>query len=520
MCWVIRIHEIGESLDGGKEKDKKSASKTAKLIGEMPRPSWNQAPSFYKRATQNAFLIVISPFYLIITTTNKFIMSPPPPSEFSDAPKPNFWRVPEAAPEKYTKATAIEPDVLPPHGSRSAYPKPWEQPAPPHGRLWFVMGAMAGIAAVTVTFYSEISAVTEREMGKLFSTTTPSQNEKAAIKKDSAPAPVAPPIAEVPKALPTPTSLPSLSFHSMGPAAETSWPRGVALPDTPEVTVIKEDTAAGEFIYRVPPYEFRSDTLLGPDTLRDFARVFKSAWLLNCLLPLDLRPTPEKDHEAFIAKIFRSKADYHSAGGMPGSSGTYLRDQGVILVPLESIGVKIINNRVQTEHSDRHETLIHEITHQMMNAWLPRLPLWFIEGSAEYAAMAEYIHGRFYLSQMQDRLRLYLRDHGQKDRQIIMRAPAALMTTTHHDWAQALGTDHQSASANYTSAALLTYYFYHLDGQGDAAHVIAWLRDLERGRPPAEALEEHLLRGRSPEKLANDLANAFHQTGMKLEFVN
>jgi hypothetical protein len=286
------------------------------------------------------------------------------------------------------------------------------------------------------------------------------------------------------------------------------------------VAVIKEDAQTGEFNYRVPPYEFRSDTKLGPDALRDFARVFKAAWLLNCLLPLDLRPTPEKDRDAFVAKIFRSYADYHAAGGMPGSSGTYIREQGVILVPLESIGVKIVSDRVQTERSDRHETLIHEITHQMMNAWLPRLPTWFIEGSAEYTAMAEYIHGRFYMSQMQDRLRNYLKMRGQKDRQIVMRFPAALMTTDSATWAQALGSNPYAANANYSSAAILTYYFYHLDGNGDAAHVIAWLRDLERGRLPAEALEEHLVRGRNPEKLANDIVKAFHLIGMKVDFIN
>ncbi len=446
-------------------------------------------------------------------------MSLPPPSEFSEPRKANFWRVPQEKPEKFVTAKPIEPDVLPPKNSQAAYPRPWDQPPQSSGKLWFVMGAFVGIAAVTLTFYNEISTVTEREIGKLFVTSTHSE---APAPENTKLEPVVPPvpisIVEAPR--PIPVSLPSLSFHSLGPMAEKTWPKGVALPDTPEVAIIKEDAQTSEFNYKVPPYEFRSDTKLGPDALRDFARVFKAAWLLNCLLPLDLRPTPEKDRDAFVAKIFRSYADYHAAGGMPGSSGTYIREQGVILVPLESIGVKIVSDRVQTERSDRHETLIHEITHQMMNAWLPRLPTWFIEGSAEYTAMAEYIHGRFYMSQMQDRLRNYLKMRGQKDRQIVMRFPAALMTTDNATWAQALGSNPYAANANYASAAILTYYFYHLDGNGDAAHVIAWLRDLERGRLPAEALEEHLVRGRNPEKLANDIVKAFHLIGMKVDFIN
>ena len=42
--------------------------------------------------------------------------------------------------------------------------------------------------------------------------------------------------------------------------------------------------------------------------------------------------------------------------------------------------------------------LIHEITHQMMNHWLNKLPTWYIEGSAEHVSMLEYkSNGRFSL---------------------------------------------------------------------------------------------------------------------------
>ena len=52
------------------------------------------------------------------------------------------------------------------------------------------------------------------------------------------------------------------------------------------------------------------------------------------------------------------------------------RDQKCILVPLSSLGLKSFHDRVQLDRGgDAQRTLIHEITHQMMNAWLPKLPV-------------------------------------------------------------------------------------------------------------------------------------------------
>lgn len=303
-------------------------------------------------------------------------------------------------------------------------------------------------------------------------------------------------------------------------ALPPDWPRTVALRGTPTVTTLeRHDGATQQFATQTEHYEFQSDSLVGADVVREMARVFEATYELNKLLPLQLHPTPEQGRPRFIARLFSKDRDYFAAGGMQGSSGTYSRDEACILVPISSMGVKLVNGRMQTERTESTETLIHEITHQMMNTWLPLIPRWYAEGSADYIAMADYVHGRFFLNQMEDRLRRYLQRRGQPGDAYPMLRPAELMTLDAKTWSNALASNTASASQNYASATLLTFYFYHLDGNGDGSGMLKYLRAIERGAPESEASATHLLRGRSMAELETDVMNAFEHRGIKVATV-
>jgi predicted metallo-beta-lactamase superfamily hydrolase len=67
----------------------------------------------------------------------------------------------------------------------------------------------------------------------------------------------------------------------------------------------------------------------------------------------------------------------------------------------------------------------------------------------------------------------------------------------------------------------MTYFFYHLDGKGDAANMIAFLREVENVKNDAEseaAVKKHLLRERSYEQLADEVKKAFRKEGVTIEF--
>lgn len=326
---------------------------------------------------------------------------------------------------------------------------------------------------------------------------------------------------------------PAAAGGSGEPAAEKLWPRSVALDDKPEVTVVREDVEKKEFVYRSPHYEFVCDSKLGGNVVREFGRMFEATYLLSCKLPLDLKPKPEPLREFFLARLFTERADYLSAGGVEGSGGIYRSGEKALMVPLSSLGVKMVGSRVTLDKTsdDDNATLIHEITHQMMNHWLPLIPTWYAEGSAEYTEILEYNpSGRFTLSGLRKRLESYVqRVNYWRTTPFKMLDLKYLMEIEGREWAAGLTTPVQvpnitgatQAGQNYGSAGLLTYYFYHLDGNGDAAHIIAYLRELEAaGRSADEpaAAKKHLLRDRTHEQLAADVQKALKKEGIAVEF--
>lgn len=330
----------------------------------------------------------------------------------------------------------------------------------------------------------------------------------------------------------TPAAAPNTSES---PAAETTWPKSVSIADKPEIIVVKEDEKEKKYIYRSPHYEFECDSKLGANVVREFGRLFEATYLLNCKLPLDIKPKPEPLREFFLAKLYTNEEDYMKEGGVPGSAGVYQRGQKALSVPLKSLGVKMVGSRVSLDKADdkANATLIHEITHQMMNHWLAKLPVWFIEGSADYTELPEYFPtGRFAWTGIRKRLTDFARQKNlYEPGPFKMLDLQELMEIKGGAWAAALtlkvkapnvsGGEANQSSQNYGSAALLTYYFYHHDDKGDAANIIAWLRDLEiveRGFDAKALIEKHLMRGRSYAQLADDLKKGLNKAGVDVEF--
>lgn len=315
----------------------------------------------------------------------------------------------------------------------------------------------------------------------------------------------------------------SKSAASDGPAfAAKTWPRSIALEEPTQPKAITEDAGKKEFVYESEHYQFRCDSKLGTNVVKEFSRIFEATYLLNCKLPLDLKPTPEQGQEKFVARLYTNKQDYLDNGGLAGSAGVYQSGQKALSVPLSSLGVKMVGSRVSLEKTSDHDnaTLIHEITHQMMNHWLSKLRTWYIEGSADAVAMLEYQRGRFSLIQTKQQLQEYLRRRGSDGKNFTMLDPEELFGIDGASWAAALTSGRGQASQNYASAAVMTFFFYYLDGAGDAAHLIAYLRDLENARRDAEpeAFKKHLLRERSIEQLKEEMRKAFRKEGIALSF--
>ena len=153
-----------------------------------------------------------------------------------------------------------------------------------------------------------------------------------------------------------------------------------------------------------------------------------------------------------------------------------------ILVPMESLGVRTVGRRVAIDHRAYDAgTLVHEITHQVMHDWLDVLPVWFVEGIAEYMAAVPFDDARFDFRRMNEGLMQYLETAYQLKKNLKgstpldMVVPEDLMALTHQQWASALSNP-GAAALNYRSALLLVYYLIHLDGKGDGTSIVAYLK--------------------------------------------
>jgi hypothetical protein len=297
------------------------------------------------------------------------------------------------------------------------------------------------------------------------------------------------------------------------------WPRTVALEAAPEIKVVKEDSTKGEYVYSSDHFEFHCDSSLSPNVVREFSKVFEATRLLNTKLPLGLDPQPEDGRSKFQAHIFTNRDDYLKAGGVKHSGGIYSPADRAIMVPLESLGVRRVGTRIYVDSMQDYSTLVHETTHQMMNHWLPVLPTWYVEGSAEYVEIAKYTNGRFSLVQQDSRLRDRLYTWGGY-RTFEMVPIQELMTMSYETWTAALGAP-DGASRNYASALALTYYFYHLDGRGDGSAFRSYLAAIKDSHSPAEGeaiAKKYLLRGRSYAALQSDVQKALRRIGITVTF--
>ncbi len=303
-----------------------------------------------------------------------------------------------------------------------------------------------------------------------------------------------------------------------GPPARTDWPRTVALDEKGGASVIEEDAEKKIFRYESEHYEFVCDSRIGVAAVREFSKVFEAAWLVNCVLPLDIKPRPERLRTKFLARIFTQKADYMDEGGAEGSAGIYMSGKKALMLPLSSLGVKMVGSRVSIDYgSEDYRTLIHEITHQMMNHWLRHIPTWYTEGSAEYVELAEYSNGRFSFGQQDSRLKEHLQKYSYDGGLFNLVPIEKLMTIGGGEWTAALTS---RDNTNYPSALALTYFFYHVDGDGKGTHLLAWLREIEQMERPSretldEALQKHLMRERSYAGIEDEVRKWLRRLGVK-----
>lgn len=298
-----------------------------------------------------------------------------------------------------------------------------------------------------------------------------------------------------------------------------AWPTSTEIKDPAKATIVKEDAAAKEFVYRTQHFEFHCDSRLGADVVREFGRIFEGTLEANKALPLGIDPTPEKGQEFFVAKLYTNKEDYLADGGVKGSAGVYSSGAKAIKVPIASLGVKLAGKHYTIEPRADNDTLIHEITHQMMNHWLGKIPEWYVEGSAMYIGSAKvHSSGRFTMPKLGQTVKEL--QHLNPGKHTIWHLNY-LMPITPAQWHAAFGNNPDgTVHRNYSSAIALTYFFYHGDDKGDGAHMVAFMKDIAAGKKWQQAQDEHLIRGRDYAKIEKEIVTFLRKGGMVIDWAD
>ena len=304
------------------------------------------------------------------------------------------------------------------------------------------------------------------------------------------------------------------------------WPKDVSADfDVDEIEEVGEDKETGAFIYRSPHFEFHTPDRLSTSVVREFARIFEATFALLNEIPFGLAPQPigsgdEKGY--YLTKLYASREAYAAAGGVPGSGGMFSwrrrgnEYSGVIHIPMQSLGVEHTGVRYIVDHDKQSTTLTHEITHQVMMRWLPMMPTWMSEGFAEVTSCQTYNNGRFRLNSLERAVREDVTRRSNSSRDFQMLGVEQLMKITSAEWAEMLGAG--QGSRNYASANLLLTYFARLDGEGDGAGLVDYLKAVSTGMERDEATDKHLMRGRSFDELQEEVAKAWRSEGLKLTF--
>lgn len=296
------------------------------------------------------------------------------------------------------------------------------------------------------------------------------------------------------------------------------WPITVVLKEDPAFTVVEEDRNERRYIYRSDHFEFSSRERLNNQIVREFSRQFELTFETVAALPLQLDPEAPRGY--FKVVLYSTHAEYQAAGGPKESGGLYRGSTGEVMVPLPALGVERVGDRWKMQDRRGNQPLLHEVTHQVMGPWLTVLPMWLIEGMAEYVGAGRYSVRRLTLHSGLDNVFAFLRDQmGVPDRKIDMRHPQRLMVMNFEKWQGDLAASSSNGIKNYYSAMLLFYYFAHLDGDGTGRKLMAYFKARVASRTPDDDTadrDRHLLRGRSWEKLWEDLARAFAPYKIKL----
>jgi len=303
---------------------------------------------------------------------------------------------------------------------------------------------------------------------------------------------------------------------------DSDWPDIIGFREDPEIEIVREDAATGEFVYESMNFRYVSNVRLTRTLVRGLALLFEATHLYCQAMPIGMGEGVRTDGK-YLIKIYENMADYIKAGGPPGSAGVFMGGRNLIKVPLESMGVVRRGSGYTLDRNASNRILAHEIAHQLTpHAYFGggRFNSWFVEGIAEYVAVTPYRAGQYNTRAARRAFVDYTTAFSRVDNRgrnigtdIRLSSLKDFMDLSYAEFTGSNG------NFNYAVALLVTYYFIHLDGDGEGTNFKAYKRALLDGKGKEEATEA-LLNGRTFAELQQELHVAWRRHGVRFIFDN
>ncbi len=190
---------------------------------------------------------------------------------------------------------------------------------------------------------------------------------------------------------------PSTSSAGLPPPERRRMPDQVKEPLLyTSIRVIREKP--GDCLYESEHFQFKTTAKLGVALMKDICRAFESTYELVRLMPWGIQPRPEEGRSKFQAEFYETREQYLATGAPTWSAGVYSLKDKVFRIPFEELGISAqpgAGGAYYRKGAVNNDTITHEITHQMMHGYVPYMPIWLVEGLAEYTSNLPYRSGVF-----------------------------------------------------------------------------------------------------------------------------
>ena len=358
-----------------------------------------------------------------------------------------------------------------------------QQPAPAL-RVWTAANGQKFSAKLVGVDGENVTLLLANGQTSKFAMNLLSPADQAVIRAAAAPNPTTPNTPAAPATKPATPAAANNTKPGATPAAKArTWPVIVEVPpNSIEITLGEQDAAKRRYVYKSQSFEFVSQDKLAGSVMKEVARTFEATRSLVSALPWGIDPKPPTDLGFYQAKLFTTREDYFADGGPQNSGGVYFSKDRIFRIPFPSLGLQL-QGKTWFKKPDYHgDTLVHEVTHQMMHDFLGFLPKWIIEGTAEYTESLPYNAGRFLAG-----------SHARGLKETLAKAASHKVLTSEFrpfgehiamkrdNW-ESLSNQQHSQHLLYVESYVLVYFFCHLDGDGKGTRFLKYFDAMAEAR--------------------------------------